>query len=134
MIRRDVLEKIGLFDETFFLYFEEIDLCRRALLAGWPTFYVPHSSVAHIGGASTGIKETHKRMPPYYFHSRRHYYLKNHGVFYLWLANVCWVLGFSLGHVRRKIMRRPDLVHRKRMFRDFLSFNFGLGRRRSSPK
>ena len=46
MMRQTVLDQIGLFDETFFLYFEETDLCRRASLAEWPTDYV--LSLIHI--------------------------------------------------------------------------------------
>lgn len=130
MIRRRVLEEIGLFDETFFLYFEETDLCRRARLAGWPTFYVPESAVAHIGSASTGMKDLKKRTPTYFFDSRSHYFRKNHGAPYLWLANAAWILGFALGHTRRRLMNRPDLVHRSRVFLDFLNYNFAPRARR----
>ena len=56
MMRQSILDQIGLFDERFFLYFEETDLCRRAARAGWPTDYVVESRVAHIGSASTGMK------------------------------------------------------------------------------
>lgn len=134
MIRRRVLEEVGLFDEHFFLYFEETDLCRRARLAGWPTFYIPASSVAHIGSASTGMKDLKKRTPPYYFDSRRHYFLKNHGASYLLAANLSWVLGFSFGHIRRRLMNRPDRVHRARAFVDFIHYNFGPGHRRTNTK
>lgn len=129
MVRRCVLEQIGLFDETFFLYFEETDLCRRARLAGWPTYYVPESSVAHIGSASTGMKDLKKRTPTYYFDSRSHYFRKNHGTAYLWLANLCWIVGFALGHARRRLMNRPDLVHRSRAFLDFIRYTFTPGHR-----
>ncbi len=134
MIRRRVLEEAGLFDETFFLYYEEVDFCRRARLAGWTTFYVPASSVAHIGSASTGMKDLGKRTPSFYFDSRRHYFLKNHGRAYLWAANLSWVLGYSMGHVRRRLMKRPDRVHRARVFLDFIAYNFGLGGRRTNTK
>jgi N-acetylglucosaminyl-diphospho-decaprenol L-rhamnosyltransferase len=134
LIRRRVVEEVGLFDERFFLYFEETDFCRRAGLAGWPTFYVPESSVAHIGSASTGMKDLSKRTPPYYFASRQHYFRKNHGLLYLWLANVSWVVGFALGHARRRLMNRPDRVHRAGVFVDFINYNFGAGHRRSMTK
>ena len=134
MLRRRVLEEVGLFDETFFLYYEEVDLCRRARLAGWTTHYIPESSVAHIGSASTGMKDLGKRTPAYYFDSRRHYFLKNHGRAYLWLANLSWILGYSAGHIRRRLMNRPDRVHRSRVFVDFIKYNFGLARWRANNK
>jgi hypothetical protein len=73
MMRQSVLDRIGLFDETFFLYFEETDLCHRAARAGWPTDYVLESRVAHIGSASTGMK-TWARIPQFWLDSRLHYF------------------------------------------------------------
>ena len=69
MMRAEVLEQIGLFDEEYFLYFEETDLCRRAALAGWPTHYVVESRVTHIGSVSTGMK-VWDRIPEYWLDSR----------------------------------------------------------------
>jgi N-acetylglucosaminyl-diphospho-decaprenol L-rhamnosyltransferase len=110
MIRREVFEDVGLFDDRFFLYFEETDFCRRAKLHGWGTFYVRGSAVAHIGGASTGIKDsrTQRRMPAYWFDSRRYYFQKNHGGTYLAASDVLFALGFSLWRLRRKIQNKPD--------------------------
>ena len=56
MLREEVVRTVGVFDETFFLYFEETDLCRRAAEAGWPTHFVRESRVEHIGSVSTGMK------------------------------------------------------------------------------
>lgn len=124
MIRRQVLEQIGLFDETFFLYFEEVDLCRRARIAGWPTYYVVESSVAHIGSASTGMKNLTKRTPSYWFDSRKHYWLKNHGKAGLVAANLTWVLGFSAGRLREKLQGKDRNIWRPKMLQDFIKHNF----------
>ena len=107
MIRRRVLEEIGLFDETFFLYFEETDLCMRARRHGWLTYYVPESSVAHVGSASTGIQNLERRTPSYWFDSREHYFRKNYGDRYLWAANAAWLFGQTMWSVRRRIQRKP---------------------------
>lgn len=47
MIRKEMLDEVGLFDERFFLYFEDIDLCRRAKKAGWKVYYYPFSEMFH---------------------------------------------------------------------------------------
>ncbi len=73
MMRQDVLDRIGLFDEEFFLYFEETELCLRAARAGWPTDYVVESRVAHVGSASTGMK-TWDRIPQFWLDSRLRYF------------------------------------------------------------
>ncbi len=99
MMRQSVLDQIGLFDETFFLYFEETDLCRRAALAGWPTDYVLESRVAHIGSASTGMK-TWARIPQFWLDSRLHYFTKNHGRAYAALATLATLTGGALWRLR----------------------------------
>jgi GT2 family glycosyltransferase len=53
-VRRDAFEAIGGFDETFYMYCEEIDLSYRLRLAGWETHFAPVTDVVHVGGASTG--------------------------------------------------------------------------------
>lgn len=129
MIRQSVLDEIGLFDETFFLYFEETDLCRRASLAGWPTAYVAESRVAHVGSVSTGMKEW-KRVPRYWFESRQHYFVKNHGRLYAALATLAHWAGLG-------VFRLKTLIQRKKpqsppyFFRDFVAYSFGS---RSKPE
>ena len=55
MVRRKMLEQIGLLDERFFLYFEEVDLCLRAKQTGWKIMFFPdpEMEVVHAGGASS---------------------------------------------------------------------------------
>lgn len=127
MIRQTVLDQIGLFDETFFLYFEETDLCRRAALAGWPTVYVVESRVAHIGSVSTGMKNW-KRTPRYWFESRNHYFVKNHGRLYAWLATLAHWAGLGVFSVRVLVQgKKPHTP--PHFFRDFVTYCF-----RSRPK
>jgi GT2 family glycosyltransferase len=119
MMRRQMLEEVGLFDETFFLYFEETDLCRRAALHGWPTVYVRESSVTHIGSASTGLGDETRRMPQFWFDSRRHYFLKNHGPRGLWLANAAFLTGHSLFRLKR-LLKGDRAPLRPQLLRDFV--------------
>jgi len=58
MIRRKVLDKIGLFDEKYFFYMEETDLCERARRSGWKVKFIPEAKVVHHGGQSTGNAKT----------------------------------------------------------------------------
>ena len=53
MVRRQVFEELGGFDETYFMYGEDVDLCWRAHRAGWGVAYVPSASVTHHGGVTT---------------------------------------------------------------------------------
>ena len=123
MIRRQVFETITPFDETFFLYFEEIDLIHRAKKQGWSAYHVPESMVDHIKGASTNIKDHDKPCPLYWFFSRSYYFKKTHGRLYLWLTNIAWVTGFSLWRLRRWVQRKPDRDP-KHMLWHFIRYNF----------
>ena len=80
IIRRQVLEDVGLMDEQYFLYFEEVDFCRRAHLAGWQCWYVPDSRVMHLEGASTDIRSTATRIASYWYDSRCRYFVKYYGI------------------------------------------------------
>lgn len=127
LIRSSVLRRVGLFDETFFLYFEETDLCRRVQSAGWTTWYVPESKVTHIGSASTGMKIKNRPVPRFWFESRRHYYLKTHGRAYLFAADLLFALGFASWRARRRLQGKPD-NDPPGLLVDFLRFSFLNGR------
>lgn len=127
LVRREVFRDVGLLDETFFLYFEETDFCRRARAAGWPTWYVRESSVTHVGSVSTGMKDKSRRMPEFWFASRRHYFRKNHGRVYLALADLLWTLGFGSWRLRRALQGKPD-EDPPGLLSDFVRYNW-LGQR-----
>ncbi|KAA8607602.1 glycosyltransferase family 2 protein, partial [Salipiger aestuarii] len=106
MMRDSVLDGIGLFDETFFLYFEETELCLRAARAGHETHYVRDSEVTHIGSVSTGMKRW-QRIPGFWLDSRWHYFCKTRGRGYAALATLAHVAGGLLWRLRRGVQRKP---------------------------
>lgn len=107
MMRTSVLDEIGLFDETFFLYFEETDLSLRAARAGHETHYVRESHVEHIGSVSTGMKKW-QRIPGYWLESRWHYYTKNHGRAYACAVTLAHMTGGLLWRIRRALQSKPQ--------------------------
>jgi GT2 family glycosyltransferase len=52
MVRKSVLDEVGLMDEGYFMFFEEMDLCRRVRLKGYKIYFVPTALIIHFGGAS----------------------------------------------------------------------------------
>lgn len=80
MLRTAALRQTGLFDDGFFLYFEETDLMRRLRRAGWAVWHEPAARVVHAGGAATQIRDPGtglphaKRMPRYWYESHRRYF------------------------------------------------------------
>ena len=113
LIRPAVLDAIGGFDENYFLYYEETDFCRRALQAGFETWYVPESRVMHISGQSTRVTERGgrpKRLPAYWFESRRRYFAVSYGLGNAIAIDLAALAAHSLGLVKRMCQGRSDTV------------------------
>ena len=111
LIRREVFDRIGLMDEAYFMYFEEVDFCRRAAEAGFECWYVPESRVVHLVGQASGVTDARrstKRRPDYWFESRRRYFLRHVGRFGTLAADTLFMAGFSVWRLRRLIQRKPD--------------------------
>ena len=119
LARTSVLTEIGLFDETFFLYFEETDLCLRAQRAGYEVHFVKESRICHLGSVSTGMG-TWTRTPAYWFESRWYYFSKNHGRGYAICATAVNVIGTALWRLRRWIERKPN-TDANRFVRDLVA-------------
>ncbi|OGM15562.1 hypothetical protein A2V56_03475 [Candidatus Woesebacteria bacterium RBG_19FT_COMBO_42_9] len=75
LLRRPVLDEVGLLDEDYFMYTEEVDLCFRAKQKGWEVWYLPKWAIVHFGGASSasefpiiseykGVKTFYKKHMP----------------------------------------------------------------------
>ncbi len=77
MVRREVIGQIGGFDEQFFMYSEELDLCRRARLAGWRVMYVPQAVVVHYEGKSSEQVVVARHV--HFNRSKVLYFRKHHG-------------------------------------------------------
>ncbi len=77
-VRHDLFKKIGLLDEAFFIWFEEVDFCKRAKEAGLRVVYTPAASFIHRGGASFAKAMTFKKQK-YFTNSMRIYFAKHQG-------------------------------------------------------
>lgn len=76
LVRREALDQIGLLDEGFFLYAEEVDLFTRLRDGGWTVLFTPELEVVHEGGVSTGRS---RRMHLQHSRSVARYFAKHHG-------------------------------------------------------
>jgi len=112
IIRAEVLREIGLFDPRFFLYAEEVDLCRRIKKAGHQIWYWPDVRVIHIGGESSRgvdgpeISAAGRQIVRWRMRSTLLYYRKHHGAM-VWLIK--WIeLGMcALSTLRNRFRGEP---------------------------
>ncbi len=110
LIRRSALEQVGLFDEGFWMYMEDLDLCFRFAEAGWVTWYEPSVSVVHIKAGTSGRWRRPRLNVAFHYGMwrfyRKHYASKRHRVVNLAVyLGIGVKLGLSLvsSAVRRRI-------------------------------
>lgn len=88
LIRKKALDQAGIFDEAFFMYGEDIDLCYRIKHAGWKIIYNPTAKAIHYKGVSSGISgnntklskasKEHRALMIYHFHNAMHIFYHKH--------------------------------------------------------
>lgn len=99
LIRKEVVDQVGLFDPRFFLYCEEVDHCKRVKAAGWQVAYLGTTSVVHIGGESAksdGTLNGGRQISALQTESELLYVRKHHGLGGLWLHLALSVMGDSI--------------------------------------
>jgi GT2 family glycosyltransferase len=112
MLRRDMLRQVGMLDEEYFIYGDELDLQYRMKKAGWEIYYLPHVTTIHYGGRSME-RWPRRRMV---YRGKILFYRKNYGTvragaLRLMLAGlslakiVCWGLAYLVPSVREKARR-----------------------------
>ena len=110
LIRRSAMERVGLMDEGYFLYFEDTDYCRRLRNAGWEIVNWPLARVVHLRGGSGQVKaatKAKKRRPKYFYASRTRYYAKFYGHLGLFRTNLLWEFGRGIA-LLREIFGKKD--------------------------
>jgi GT2 family glycosyltransferase len=137
LIRHEALTQVGDFDEGYFLYYEEVDYCRRARAAGWSCMVAAGPGITHWEGSSTGIAEAHKPRPRYWFDSRRRYLVTYYGWLGLAAADLLSITGRGLFVVRRWLKLgsaaghdpHPRRYHRMMLAGDLVALSQTMGRR-----
>jgi GT2 family glycosyltransferase len=75
-VKRNLFEKLGGFDGKMFMYFEDIDICKRARTAGKKVVYFPKEKIRHFG---SGSSESKKEQKKHYYESQNYYFQKHYG-------------------------------------------------------
>lgn len=91
-MRKSALDEVGLLDETFFMYGEDIDLCYRIKNGGWKIVYYGKSKITHLKGASS--KKQKSKLIYEFYRAMYIYYKKHHAKESLFIVN--WVVYFGI--------------------------------------
>ncbi len=110
LVRKTVLDQVGLFDDRFFLYYEEVDHCQAVKAAGWRVMYYPYTTVVHIGGESAKtdgvITAGGHQLSALQIESGLLYYRKHHGRTGLFLALLLSLFSDAVLAVKSAMRRR----------------------------
>jgi GT2 family glycosyltransferase len=113
IIRAEALQKVGFFDPEFFLYSEEVDLCRRIQHAGYKIMYWPDIVVIHIGGESSRqiktleMSSSGAQLIRWRMRSTLLYYRKHHGSA-AWQAKMLELILYRLTELRNSLSSDPE--------------------------
>lgn len=110
MVRRSVIDQVGLMDEGYFLYFEEVEFLFRIRKAGYEVWHEPASRVVHLAGQATGVREdtvTQKPISEYWLNSRWKFFCDKYGLFQAAIANCLFLLGDLFYRIHRILRGKP---------------------------
>jgi len=116
LYRRSMLDEIGLFDEDFFLFMEDVDLTFRARLSGWKCMYVPTARVVHTHGGTAGFKSD---ISIYYGNRNLVWYIIKNFPFRTLIVSSPWIIArncadlpyyFIHGRARAIIKAKIDMM------------------------
>lgn len=115
LIRKEVIDQVGLFDPRYFLYYEEVDHCFAAKRAGWEVVYFPDTAVVHIGGESAkqeaAISSKSQQIESLQIESELLFFRKNHGLVgvlaHMFLSSLADLILFVKAAI--KIKAPPDI-------------------------
>ena len=107
MFRAAALRETGLFDDGFFLYFDEVELMHRLHARGWTVRHVAQSRVRHLEAASTGVSSA-RPFPPYWYRSRQRYFTLTGGRSGALAADLGLLAGRLVRWAKSLVGRAPD--------------------------
>ena len=100
-VRAEAIKQVGLLDEGYHMYVEEVDWSRRILATGWRAYCVPQAKITHFGGQSTGQVKVSSFLD--LWRSRYRFYRKTYSPLKVWLAGqiVWWGMQRKIGQARK---------------------------------
>jgi len=123
MVRREVLDRVGLLDEDFFLGGEDADWCLRIKRAGWKVYYQPEVVILHYGGASKDQMDEHEGKERHIAYWK--YFRKHHGPAYA-LASRGMTAILSLAWVVIYTLQRPFRPSRRKVLKSVAEVYSGI--------
>lgn len=131
LIRRALIDQVGLFDSRYFMYFEEVDHCKLAKAAGWQVMYFGDTSAVHLGGESAktehAVTKHGAQISELQLESELLYFRKHYGLVGVLLHLALGAIAATAAGAKRLVFKSPQAGNRSR-FKNALS-SFGDAKR-----
>lgn len=127
LYRRLMLDEVGLFDEDFFLYMEDVDLAFRARLLGWRCVYTPYAQVYHFHGGTAGVGS---ELVVYYGNRNILWYVLKDYPIHILLTSLPWIIGRNLAVIPYYILKGRGWAVLKAKTHALLGVPVMIGRRK----
>jgi hypothetical protein len=116
IVRQEVISEVGLMDESYIMYGDDIDWCYRIKQAGWKIYYLPEAEIMHYGGRGGSSRRSYRNIVEFYramaVFYKKHY---SEGNFFImnWLIYSAIWLKFAIS-IFRNILRKEKFVGTKK--------------------
>ena len=110
LIRRKAIDDVGLFDEQFFIYWEDVDLCKRMWDNGWKVVYFPKASIVHHVGGSSKTRPLRSIIE---FHKSCYKLIRKYNITPFYITNSFIIIGLSLRLCIMILLNRIGLLSGK---------------------
>lgn len=135
IVRAEAMRAVGYLDEGFFMYFEEMDWCRRMGDVGWEGWYIASAEVIHHGGKSSQHKSNQSEIRPffgnhpvYWVNSSRRYMKRYHGIMGMFISELIQIVLFSLIWLRNRCQRKEGSRQKAQYAADTIRYLFSRKR------
>jgi GT2 family glycosyltransferase len=129
LVRGELLKRLGGFDEQFYYYYEDLDLCHRIWDAGYPLVYTPAVAITHLGGQSTNVRFPIAFALDKYRNRYRYFYkyFGRRGVRRCRHVSIAWLLIRRIGYTLAQYVRPSDALRRRlELYRAAAEWNWNV--------
>jgi len=118
MFKKSVIERIGLLDESYFMYFEESDFCLNAIKNSMKLLYYPEAKIIHKGGLSSVSKSSFSTVC--FYNSFKYYFIKNYNYIISFFAVMILFIGTLIRVLYFRALRNDKYIYYKNLIKNFV--------------
>jgi len=121
MVRREIISQVGLMDEQFYMYYDDVDWCYRIKRKGWKIYFIPLAQIIHYGSQSSRSNMPEMKIQRY--KSRHKFFRKHYGMLSEWIVKQLDLLGLILKTIYRATIISVNSINGNKQGREYSQRN-----------